>query len=81
MNGEEPQLDYAAPETLRSGRWGGVVRGFGVLLAAGGAVVTAIGFHGPDELPIILIGLAVVSFGILCAILGQILHTLEALRN
>ena len=81
LDQKKPELDYATPSAQTSSRWGGFVRGFGMLAASGGIAVVVIGFNGPDEWPIILIGFGLTAFGILCAILGQILHTLEAMRG
>ena len=70
-------LDYLPPTADAPPRWGGFVRVFGLLFVAGGLVTVGAGFNGPDEMPLILVGGGVTAFGILCAILGQILHVLE----
>lgn len=80
MERDHDLLDYATPRREPSTPMGSLVRGLGLLLLVGGIVWALLGTAGVDNTTQISTGCAIAGFGLLVAILGQILHALETRR-
>jgi hypothetical protein len=80
MERDRKPLEYATPGREPSVPFGTLVRGFGLLLLAGGIVWAALGTVGLDNRTQIFTGWMMIGFGLLVAILGQILHAVETRR-
>ena len=80
MEHDGQHLGYATPSREPSVPLGKFVRALGLLLLAGGIVYAALGTVGVDRGGQILLGCAIAGFGLLVALLGQILHAVETRR-
>lgn len=80
MGSSRETSDRTTPQLERADNWGPSVRGLGLLLLVGGLVWAAVGTIGMDRGTQIFAGCAVAGLGLLVAILGQILHTVETRR-
>ena len=82
MEGDREPLDEATPHPKASVPMGSLVRGLGLLLLAGGIAYAALGkfAYNYTNSTQILTGWVICGFGLLVAILGQILHAVETRR-
>ncbi len=79
MESKGQPLEYATLSPKPAGL-GSLLRGFSLLVTAGGIVTAFLGTAGVDDREQIVTGCFIAGFGFTWAILGQILHVIETKR-